>query len=69
MRDFDCVYRRKSPGPVCRLKADQIAEISEVYGRLCAARNERRRIQKSLDLTPDEFRKFACGLRGKKVLA
>ena len=60
------VYRRNSPGPVCTLSAEQVAEIREVYAIYDGARKERRRIQKLLDLTPDEFRRFAKGMRGKK---
>lgn len=57
---------RRQPGQYCRLTSEQVAEIRSVYDRLCVARNERRRIQRSLDLTPDEFRRFGCGLRGNK---
>lgn len=67
MRDDLCVYRRNSPGPVCRLTVQQVAEIREVYARYDEARKQRRRIQKALDLTPDEFRLFAKGRRGKKA--
>ena len=61
------VYRRNSPGPVCRLTVEQVAEIREVYRRLDEARKERLRIQRAVGLTPDEFWRFAVGKRGKKA--
>ena len=63
------VYRRNSPGPVCRLTVEQVAEIREVYRKLDDARKARRRIQRAHDLTPDEFWRFATGKRGKKAKA
>ena len=57
------------PGRHSYLTEQQVAEIREVYDRLSKARNERWRIQKALDLTPDEFCRFAKGLRGKKPRA
>lgn len=68
MDDLD-IYRRNSPGPVCRLTVEQVAEIREVYRRLDNARKDRKRIQRATGLTPDEFWRFATGKRGKKARA
>ena len=58
-------YRRQSPGMKSRLTAEQVEEIREVYGRLLKARKDRLRIQKILDLTPDNFCRIGTGKRGK----
>lgn len=57
---------RRQAGEASQLTREQVAEIRDVYARLSVARRQRWNIQRDLDLTPDEFYRYAKGIRGRK---